>query len=302
MPLLVTGSIGIDTVITPTDRAENVLGGSCIYFAAAASFFGKVRVVGAVGEDFPSQHLATFKRFGIDTQGLETRVGSKTFRWTGQYMQNMNDRETLDVQLNVLAERLPRIPQAYRDSQYLFLANTHPAAQLELREQFPDARLVVADTMDLWINNALPELRKLMTRLDGIVLNDSEARLLTGENNLAAASQKIVAMGPKFVVIKKGEHGCLLNHTDGMAVLHAYPALNVVDPTGAGDSFAGGMMGYLANTSRVDLPAIKRALAYGTMVASYTIEAFSLRRLTEISRREIDHRLGEYAEMVSFAE
>ncbi len=300
MSLIVTGSIGIDTVITPTAKAEEVLGGSCTYFAAAASFFTPVRIVAAVGEDFPDKHMGVFKHFNVDTAGLEKRKGSKTFRWTGKYQQNMNDRDTVDVQLNVLGDALPAVPASFRDSRFIFLANTHPAGQMALLEQFKSPALVVADTMDLWINIARPQLDALLKRLDGLVLNDSEARLMTGETNMVAASHKIIAMGPKFVVIKKGEHGCLLNHTDGLAVMHAYPALNVVDPTGAGDSFAGGFMGHLAQTGRVDLPAIKRALAYGTMVASFTIEAFSLQRLMEISRAEIDERLVEYADCVRF--
>ncbi len=300
MSLIVTGSIGIDTIHTPTARAENVLGGSCIYFAAAASFFSPVRVVCAVGEDFPEEHMAVFEQFKIDTQGLEKRAGSKTFRWAGKYLDNMNDRETLDTQLNVLGEDLPIVPESYRDSRNVFLANTHPAGQLALLEQFPGARLIVADTMDLWINTANDELNTLLSKIHGLVLNDSEAALLTGESNMVAASHKIIDLGPKFVVIKKGEHGCLLNHKGSMGVLHAYPALHVVDPTGAGDSFAGGMMGYLANCDDIDERAIRRALAYGTIVASFNIEAFSLQRLTEISRHDIDQRLDEYAECVRF--
>lgn len=302
MSLIVTGSIGLDTVITPTGRANNVLGGSCTYFAAAASFFTPVRIVAVVGEDFPREHLGVFQHFNVDTDGLEIRHGSRTFRWTGEYKQNMNERETLEVAPNVLAEGLPPVPEAYRDTPYVFLANTHPSAQISLRESFPDAKLVVADTMDLWINNALDELKALMKQIDGLVLNDSEALMLTGESNMVVASKKIIDMGPRFVVVKKGEHGCLLQHTDGVAVMHAYPAANVVDPTGAGDSFAGGMMGYLAEVDRPDLPAIKRALAYGTIVASFNIESFSLERLKGISRRDIDQRLAEYTDIVSFPE
>ena len=300
MSLIVTGSIGIDTVVTPSQRAENVLGGSCVYFAAAASFFTPVRLVAAVGDDFPDEHMAVFQHFKIDTAGLEKRAGSRTFRWTGQYRKNMNDRDTLEVQTNVLAEALPAVPEAFRDSRFVFLANTHPAGQMQLLENFPSASLVVADTMDLWINTAQPELRQLLQKIDGLVLNDSEATLLTGETNMVAASNEIIKSGPKFVVIKKGEHGCLLNHADGLAVLHAYPALNVVDPTGAGDSFAGGMMGHLASVDRIDLPAIRRALAYGTIVASFNIESFSLDRLKEISRTDIDQRLEEFTECVRF--
>lgn len=271
MSLIVTGSIGIDTVITPTGRADDILGGSCTYFAAAASFFAPVRIVAAVGEDFPDQHMGVFEHFNVDTEGLEKRAGSKTFRWTGEYHENMNDRDTKSVDLNVLEEALPPVPDSYKDSKVIFLANTHPGAQMALLDQFPDAKFVVADTMDLWINIAREELEALMKRLDGLVLNDSEAKLLTGESNMVKASAMIVDMGPKFVVIKKGEHGCLLNHKDGIGVMHAFPAGNVVDPTGAGDSFGGGMMGYLTHANSFDLIDIKRALAFGTIVGKSVV-------------------------------
>ncbi len=303
MSLIVTGSIGIDTVITPTGRADDVLGGSCTYFAAAASFFCPVRIVAAVGEDFTEALRAQIEQFaGVDTAGLEIRAGSKTFRWTGEYKTNMNDRDTLDVQQNVLAEKLAPVPHAFRDSEYVFLANTHPVGQLELREQFPAAKLVVADTMDLWLNTALNELKHLLTQIDGLVLNDSEAAQLTGETNMIRASAAILEMGPGFVVVKKGEHGCLLRHAKGLAVLPAYPAGEVIDPTGAGDSFAGGMMGHLATVGAEadDLPALRRALAFGAIVASYNIERFSLNRLTELARKDIDRRLAEFAELVKF--
>jgi sugar/nucleoside kinase (ribokinase family) len=212
----------------------------------------------------------------------------------------MNDRDTLDVQLNVLGEQLPPVPAPFRQSRYVFLANTHPAAQLALLEQFKQPRLVVADTMDLWINTERELLGKLLKRLDGLVLNDSEARLLTGENNMIVASHKIKHLGPKFVIIKKGEHGALLSHDDGVGVMHAYPAATVVDPTGAGDSFAGAFMGHLAAADHVDLRTIKRAMAYGTITASFTIEEFSLGRLMAISRADIDQRLAEFAHCVRF--
>jgi len=301
MSLIVTGSIGIDTVITPTGRADNILGGSCTYFAAAASFFTPVRIVAAAGEDFPDEFVHTLEHFNVDTAGLERRQGSKTFRWTGEYMPDMNDRETKDVQLNVLAEDLPPVPDQFKDSEYVFLANTHPAGQAALRDNFPNAKLVVADTMDLWINEAQDELKALLKKIDGLVLNDSEAKLLTGESNIITASERIVEMGPKFVVVKKGEHGCLLKHKDGLAVLHAFPSTTVIDPTGAGDSFAGGMMGYLAEVDETSFAHIKKSLAYGTVVASYNIESFSLDRLREVSRAEIDNRLNEFAELGSFA-
>ena len=302
MPLIVTGSIGIDSIHTPTDTVENVLGGSSVYFAAAASFFGPVRLVGAVGEDFPDEHLKVFDHFGLDTAGLERRVGSKTFRWRGQYHENMNDRDTLEVDLNVLAEALPPVPDAYRDSRHVFLANTHPGGQLELLSRFPDRALAVADTMDLWIETERPTLLALLKQIDGLVLNDSEAIMLTETPNVVVAAEEILKLGPKFVVIKKGEHGALLRHADGQAVLPAYPARDVVDPTGAGDSFAGGMMGYLAATRDYSVDGLRRAMAYGTMVASFNIEAFSLDRLKQIQRKHIDTRFGEYQAMLDIGE
>ena len=295
MSLIVTGSVGIDTVETPDgQKAESVLGGSSIYFAAGASFFTKVRLVAAVGEDFPEHFHDQFKQFDVCTDGLEERAGSKTFRWHGRYHENMNDRDTLAVELNVLGEALPPVPEHYKDSQYVFLANTHPAGQLALREQFPQSKLVVADTMDLWIETEPDLLKDLLTKIDGFVLNDSEAKQLTGESNVVKAADAVLAMGPTFVVVKKGEHGAILRHKDGTGVLPAFPSDQVVDPTGAGDSFASGMMGYLSAVDDTSIDAIKRAMAYGTVVASYTIEKFSTERLSEIDRSHIDARLETF--------
>ncbi|MBI1338271.1 MAG: sugar kinase [Phycisphaera sp.] len=298
MSLIVTGSIGIDSIETPIGNALQVLGGSAIYFAAAASYFAPVRLVAAVGEDFPEEFLKTFRGFKVDLTGLEQRKGSKTFRWHGRYHNNMNDRDTLSVELNVLAEKLPGVPDAYRDSRFVFLANTHPAGQLELLEQFPRRALVVADTMDLWIENEKKTLLELLSKIDGLVLNDSEAHLLTGKTNIVRAAEAIIALGPKFVVIKKGEHGAFLMHRDGMVALPAYTAKDVVDPTGAGDSFAGGMMGHLSTTGDMSLAGVRAAMAYGTIVASYNIEAFSLDRLKTLTRKEIDQRFARYCDML----
>ena len=301
MSLIVTGSVGIDTIETPDgQRADQVLGGSSIYFAAGASYFTNVRLVAAVGEDFPDHFHEQFAQFDVCTQGLEQRAGSKTFRWHGRYHENMNDRDTLDVQLNVLGEDLPPVPQAYRDSKYIFLANTHPAGQLALLGQFPERKLVVADTMDLWIQTEPDLLKQLIGQVDGFVLNDSEAKMLTGENNVVRAADKVLEMGPTFVIVKKGEHGAILRHRApgsqdiSTGVLPAFPAADVVDPTGAGDSFASGMMGYLCEQDDISIDAIKRAMAYGTMVASFTIEKFSIQRLIEIDRAQIDARLAQY--------
>lgn len=307
MSLLVFGTIGIDTVYTPgAGHRENVLGGSCTYFAAAASFFGGVRLVAAVGDDFPDEHRKVFSKFpSIDVRGLETRKGSKTFRWGGKYLENMDHRESMFTELNVLGEDPPPIPTVFTDSTLVFLANAHPGRQMLVIDAMPRKRLVVADTMDLWINIAKDDLLKLLKRVDGLVLNYDEAELLTGKKNTVAAGRQILTMGPRFVVIKKGEHGCLLIHRDGIAALPAFPTDNVVDPTGAGDTFAGGLMGRLgqmeAASAGRDLgsfEAVREAIVSGTIVASFTIEKFSLDRLVEIKSADIGRRAAEYAAML----
>lgn len=301
MSLLVTGSIGLDTLETPAGRREQVIGGSAIYFAYAASFFTPVRLVGVVGEDYPKHLFNLFDGRGVDTAGIEIRKGSKTFRWHGSYLKDLNEAVTVEVDLNVLAERAPKIPANFLDSNFVFLANTHPALQQEMLGSLKGPKLVVADTMNLWIQTQQPELRKLLTRVHGFVLNDGEARLLTEEKNLITAAKQVLKMGPKFVVIKKGEHGCLMMSERGAFVLPAFPAEKVVDPTGAGDSFAGGMMGYLATQRGSVSPAtLKRALAYGTVVASYTIADFSLDGITQTDRDQLDDRWHEYKTAMSF--
>jgi sugar/nucleoside kinase (ribokinase family) len=304
--LIVTGTVGIDTIIAPTGTAESVLGGSCTYFSAAASFYGPVRMVAAVGDDFPRQHLDTLAHFkSIDTSGLEVRAGSKTFRWTGKYHDNMDHRDSLDTQLNVLVEAPPPIPPSYRDSAFVFLANMHPALQSGMLANFPKRKLAVADTMDLWINNARADLEKLLGQVDGLVLNYDEAELMTGKRNPVAAARHILEKGPRFVVVKKGEHGALLIHRDGLGALPAYPAETVIDPTGAGDTFAGGMMGAIASGAanggggRIgSFDQIIRALAHGTIIASFNIESFSLDRLKTLKRSELTRRYNEYLRMI----
>jgi len=305
MSLIVTGTIGIDTVYTPTGQAEKILGGSGTYFSAAASLYGPVRLVAAVGDDFPPEHRAVFSKFpAIDLAGLETRKGSKTFAWGGKYHANMNNRETLFTELGVLAEAPPKVPAAYADSRFVFLANTHPGVQAGMITQLPKRILTVADTMDLWINIAKGELLVLLRQVDGLVLNYDEAELLTGKANSVTAGRHILEMGPRFVVVKKGEHGAILIHREGIAALPAYPAEKVVDPTGAGDSFAGGMMGSLAasgvktHEEATSFDAIRRALVHGTIVASFNIEAFSLERLTTLKKPELQKRYDEYVNMV----
>src|SRR5690349_15539331 len=300
MSLLVTGSIGIDTVETPYGKHDDVIGGSAIYFSYASSFFTPVRLVGVVGEDCPKEFFKVFDGREVDTSGLETRKGSKTFRWHGSYVKDLNEAVTVEVDLNVLAERAPKIPERFLDSRYVFLANTHPVLQQQMAASLKQSKLIVADTMNLWIQTERAELAKLLKQIHGLVLNDGEARLLTEKKNLIAAAREVLKMGPKFVVIKKGEHGCLMCSERDTFVLPAYPADKVVDPTGAGDSFAGGMMGYLATQGNFSPATIKRALAFGTVVASYTISDFSLAGLQKTDRDAIDERWHQYKQAMDF--
>ncbi|MBI5725719.1 MAG: sugar kinase [Planctomycetes bacterium] len=302
MSLLVTGSIGIDTVETPTGRVDDVLGGSSIYFACAAGFFCPVRLVGVVGEDCPRDFLKPLKgRQNIDLAGLEVRKGSRTFRWHGRYhADDINERDTVKVDLNVLAERGPTIPEKFHDSKYVFLANTHPALQMELLGQLKSPKLVVADTMNLWIEHEKKALLALLGRLDGLVMNDSEAKMLTGQSNVVSAGMEILKMLRKFVVVKKGEHGSLLFQRGKVCAMPSYPAVKVVDPTGAGDSFAGAMMGHLAAVDKAGIADLRKAIAYGTVVASLELEDFSLKKLLAISRDDIDARLAEFRDITAF--
>ncbi len=300
MPLVVVGSVAIDHVETPQERRENLLGGSATHFSYAASFFTSVRLVGVVGADWPAEHTELLKSRGIDTSGLHVVPDGKTFTWTGRYHKNMNDRDTLDVQLNVFGEFDPILPEDYRRAKYVFLANGVPAVQMKVLSQVPGRKLAVADTMDLWINTAREDLDKLLGQLDGLVLNDSEAKLLTGTETLVAAGHQVREMGPKFVVIKKGEHGAMFFSEHETYVLPAYPTDRVIDPTGAGDSFAGGMMGYLAEQDNCDPETLKTALAYGILVASFNVEGFGLERMQEITRDDIEERMRAYHKMLSF--
>lgn len=300
MSLLVTGTIGIDTVETPDNRADDVLGGSAAYFALAASLLHPVRLVGVVGDDFPSGFREQFNGLPIDTAGLEIRPGAKTFRWHGKYLDDMNERESLRTDLNVVGEAPPSIPDSFRDSQYVFLANTHPSIQKQFIEQLDSPRLVVCDTMDLWIAEFRDDLVATLRAVGGVVLNDGEARMLTGRSDLIHAGRAVLEYGPRFVVIKKGEHGAMLLTSDEIAVFPAYPTDQVKDPTGAGDSFAAGMMASLAKMDRMDTPALKSAVARGTCMASITIEDFSLDALRRSDAAELESRLQRFRSMLTF--
>ena len=300
MSLLVVGSIALDSVQTPHGVVENALGGAATYFSYAASYFSPVRLVGVVGEDFPAEHRALLEGRNIDTTGLAVEPGGSTFRWRGKYEGDMNSAETLEVHLNVLGTFNPDLPPSYVDTPFVFLANGSPTTQRKVLAQATNRKLAVADTMNLWIEIQRDELNALLREIDGLVLNDGEARMLTEEVNLVRAGRKILEMGPKFVIIKKGEHGAMFRSADGTFVVPAFPVADVVDPTGAGDSFAGGFMGYLASVGRTDAEALKTAMAYGTVVASLNVEDFSLRRFQRTERAEIDRRLNEYRQMMSF--
>ena len=300
MSLLVTGSIGIDTVETPQGRVDNVLGGSVVYFALGAALFTPVRMVAAVGEDFDLAMLEPLETRGIDVQGVEVRRGSRTFRWHGKYTGAMNEAETVNVKLNVLGERGARLPAEYLDSRCVFLANTHPTLQLEFARQFPRADLIVCDTMNLWIENEPDELRKTLAAVHGLVLNEGEARLLTQRANLVTAGREILKLGPRFVIIKKGEHGSLLVSSDDLFIMPPYPTEKVVDPTGCGDSFAGGTMGYLAARGRFDRDALRSAMARGSVVGSFVLESFSIDALLAVTPADVERRLAALREISRF--
>jgi sugar/nucleoside kinase (ribokinase family) len=292
MSLLVTGSIGIDTVKTPFGVSKDCLGGSAIYFSMAASFFTHVRFVGAIGSDCPFELKRIFKNRPVDLTGLEVRYESKTFRWAGSYQGAMNEAITDFVELNVLAESPPKIPAEYKDSKFVFLANTAPILQIRLLDQLNKPKFVAADTMNLWIKNNLVDLKRLLKKIDCLILNEGEARMLANEHNLITAAAKIEKLGPSVVVIKKGESGSIIRKSDGqLFVLPAYPA---------GDSFAGGFMGYLAGQNKTDFATLKKAVAYGTVVASFTISDFSLKGLTKTTRHNIDSRLNVLRKLVKF--
>ena len=301
MGILVVGTITLDTVQTPTKKVEDVLGGSGIYATVAASFFGKpVRLVGVVGEDFPSTYTDFLQTRGIDLEGLTRVQNGKSFRWGGKYSDDFNVRDTLFTELNVVADFDPVLPNTYKDTSYLFLANNPPQLQLSIIEQVSNPNLVVCDTMDFWINEEREALDKTIDRVDILILNDSEAKLLTGESNLLKAAREILRYGPNRVIIKKGEHGAISITESSYFSAPAYPLENVVDPTGAGDNFAGGFMGYLASVGDISEVSIRKAMMFGTVVASFNIEDFSINRQKTVQFSEIEERYRELQDAVRF--
>jgi sugar/nucleoside kinase (ribokinase family) len=294
--LLIVGSIGIDDILTPAGSARNTLGGSASYAAVAASFLSPVRLVGIVGSDFPRRFLNLFRRRGIDLLGLEIVPGARTFRWTGRYHENFSSRETVEIHLNVFEAFNPRLPAAYASSPYVFLANISPRLQLSVLDQVRSPRFVAADTMDLWIRTDPSRVRALIRRVDLILMNDEEAVLFTGERNLVAAGRALLSAGARAAVIKKGAHGALLFPGPGMPLFQvpAVPLARVVDPTGAGDSFAGAFMGHLASRRSTAPPALRSAMAMGSVMASFTVEDFSLGKLARQSSAALRRRHRGY--------
>jgi sugar/nucleoside kinase (ribokinase family) len=300
MTLLVVGSTAFDTVETPHGKAADCLGGSSTYFSLAARLFTKVRLVSVVGADFPAAHRTLLEERGVDLAGVEQKPG-KTFRWHGRYSADMNSRETLDVQLNTFGDFRPKVPAQFRDTPFVFLANGSPATQASVLDQMQAPKFCVADTMDLWIEHERDGLLALLRRIDGIIVNDSEVKQLTGRSNLIQAGRATLALGPKLVIVKKGEHGCFVFSNYFHYALPAYPTEAVVDPTGAGDSFAGGFMGYLATCDSVSLWNMRRAVAYGTVTASLTVEGFGVERIAMADRDTVERRYQELQQFVGNA-
>jgi sugar/nucleoside kinase (ribokinase family) len=302
MSLLIVGSIALDTVKTPVEEHADLLGGSASYAALGASFFSPVKLVGIVGDDFPESEFAFWKSRNIDGEGVQ-RVQGKTFRWSGEYAWDMNTRETLSVALNVFEHFRPELPQSYRETDFVLLANIAPALQAHVLDQMERPRFIVADTMDLWIETTRADLDALLPRVDLLILNDSEARELTKETSLIKAGRRIRKSGPKYVAIKKGEHGALLFGEDDFFSCGAYPLEDIHDPTGAGDTFAGGMAGFLASADRTPTFAdLRRAVIYGSVLASFNVEAFSLERLRTLTMDEIRGRYEMFKAMSAFEE
>jgi sugar/nucleoside kinase (ribokinase family) len=299
MSILVVGTVAFDSIETPFGSAERILGGSASYFALGASFFAPVRIVGVIGQDFPQEYLDLFTQRNIDLEGVKKESGD-TFHWRGRYHEDINVRDTLELHLNVLAGFVPDLPERYRDAEYVFLGNIDPLMQLEVLNQIRRMRLVVCDTMDHWIRQNLDGLRQVLKRIEMLVINDSEARLLSGQSNIVRAAREILKMGPKVVLIKRGEYGVLQFSDSSIFATPAYPLEEVFDPTGAGDSFAGGFLGQLARSGELTQQGIRRAIVYGSVVASFTVEDFGVKRLTSVTLRDIEERYKSFVQLTDF--
>jgi sugar/nucleoside kinase (ribokinase family) len=300
MSILVVGSVAFDTILTPHGNADEVLGGSASYFAVAASYFAPVKLVAVIGEDFPEQERAFLASRNIDLQGLSVAKG-RTFRWTGKYHEDMNMRDTLDLQLNVFATFSPVLPASYRDCPFVFLANINPGLQDGVLDQLTTKpKLVACDTISHWIEGARPELEALLKRVEMLVINDEEARLISGERNVVRSARKILEMGPQTLLVKRGEYGVLSFSPNSVFAVPAYPLEEVFDPTGAGDSFAGALIGYLAASNDLSEANVRKAIVYGSVVASFVVEDFSLRRLKTLTRDDIERRYRQFVSLTEF--
>lgn len=300
MSILVVGTVAFDSLETPFGSRDRVLGGSASYLATSASFYGPSRIVSVIGADMPEEHLAAMRDRGIDTAGVERVADGKTFFWRGRYDENLNVAHTLETQLNVLAEFDPKVPEPYRNAEIVALGNFAPELQLQVLQQLEKPKLVAADTMNFWIEGSNAALRKTLEHVDLLSINDGEARLLSGEYNLRTAAEKIRAMGPRILVIKRGEYGALLFVEDEIFAAPAYPLEIIRDPTGAGDTFAGGMLGYLSHVGRFDSESLRQSIIVGSAMASFVVEDFSLDRMKTLTRDEITARFGEFSQLTHF--
>jgi len=301
LSILVVGSIALDSVETPFGQAEDALGGAAVYFSFAASFFNRVRLVGVIGEDFPEEHIELLKSRNIDLGGLERGHGS-TFRWKGRYDYDLNEAHTLDTQLNVFENFAPNIPDTFKDSDFVFLANIQPELQLKVAKQATSPRIIACDTMNFWIENAYDQLRETLKSVDILIINDAETRELAREPSLVKAARMILEWGPTTLVVKRGEYGVLMFHGNSIFSAPAYPLEDVFDPTGAGDTFAGGFMGYLSTQENINDAAIRQAIIFGSTLASFNVEAFSLSRMKELEMQEILDRFAEFKLLSHFEE
>ena len=299
MSVLIVGTTALDSIKTPKAENPRLLGGSGSHAAVAASLFAPVKLIGVVGEDFPERYVKLYCRHGINLDGLQ-RAPGRTFAWAGEYEVNMNNRRTLDTVLGVLETFQPRVPEPHRNTPFVLLANIAPQVQQAVLDQVRRPRFVIADTMDLWLNIALKDLLRVLRRVDALVLNDSEARQLVNEDNVITAARKIHKLGPRFVIVKKGEHGSILSGPNGLFVTPAFPLHKVVDPTGAGDSFVGGMTGYLAGARGQIEANLRRGMVYGSVVASFCCEGFGLSRTTKVTRQDIERRFKEIVSHTRF--
>ena len=296
MAITVVGSVAYDTIETPAGKRERCLGGAATYFSLSASYFTDVRVIAVVGEDFGKRQEAVFQARNIDTRGIEHTAG-KSFFWEGSYLENLNEAKTHITDLNVFASFNPKIPDVYRDSEFLFLANIDPVLQRRVREQMPDVKLVAGDTMNYWIKDHRPALLEVLKGLDILLINDTETKMIAGNNNLVQAARAVMALGPKVLVVKHGEYGATLFHGAGAFRAPAMPLEEVVDPTGAGDSFAGGFFGYLASQPEQSPAAFRRAMFYGSVMGSFACERFGTERMQKLTRPEIDERFNIFREL-----